>query len=547
MNILEKVGLIYHILRWRFTWAKKDLDHHPGPGYSPKFITAREAAACIQPGQTVFSCGFAGTARCSVFFWAIRDRYKREGSPGGLTWINVAAQGGRGKVPGTLEELDLPGLLTTYIAGHVETTRAQLQMAQDDQLDLHTLPQGVMTFLLEAQADGKVEIRSEVGLGTMLDPRVGLGSRVLKGSSKQFVRADNDALIYTMPRIDHALMNAPYADREGNIYFHDAASINENREAAAAARANGGSVMVTVAQIIDHEESRISMRSEEVDYIIVHPYNEQSAGIRQSRYWASLTPEGKVDPIREMRRTRFINTLLKITPVRKEVDDVFCRMAADLILRVVPEGAMANIGVGYPEHVVWQILEKGKADHLRFTTEAGSLGGIPQPGIFFGSAIMPEKLISSAAMFRLYEEHLGLAILGFAQVDETGNVNASLKGVRIQDTVGPGGFMDIVYGAKVVVFVGSWHANAQYAVKSGRVIMVKSGKPKFVGQVDQVTFSAREALRLGKTVYYVSHVGIFKLSPEGLVLTQIAPGIDVQRDIVRMCEARLIIPDAIPQ
>ncbi|MBK7342168.1 MAG: hypothetical protein IPJ06_03020 [Saprospiraceae bacterium] len=105
--------------------------------------------------------------------------------------------------------------------------------------------------------------------------------------------------------------------------------------------------------------------------------------------------------------------------------------------------------------------------------------------------------------------------------------------VAFQDTVGPGGFMDIVYGAKVVVFVGSWHANAQYAVKSGRVIMVKSGKPKFVRQVDQVTFLPEKRYDLEDRVLSVSHVGIFKLSPEGPVLTQIAPGIDVQRDIVQ--------------
>lgn len=545
MGILEKIGLMYHILRWRFTWSKKDLNFHPGTGHSAKFITAMEAARLIRSGQTVFSCGFAGTARCSVFFWALREWYRAEGSPAGLTWVNVAAQGGRGKVPGTVEELDLPGLMTTYVAGHVETTRAQLRMAEEGRLDLHTLPQGVMTYLLEAQARGEMEVRSEVGLGTMLDPRVGLGSPVLAGSPRQFVRADGDALIYTMPRIDVALINAPWADAEGNIYFHDAASINENREAAAAARANGGIVMVTVARVIEKDDRRISMHAKEVDHIVVHPYNEQSAGIQQRRHWASLTTDGDVDPLREMRRTRFINTMLKITPVRNSVDDHFCQMAADLISRVIPKGAMTNIGVGYPEHVVWQLLRAGKGDHLQFTTEAGSFGGIPQPGIFFGASIMPEKLISSAEMFRLYEQKLGLAILGFAQVDEQGNVNASLKGAGIQGVVGPGGFMDIIYGAKVVVFVGSWQANAVFAVKSGKLVIVKQGKPKFVKAVDQITFSAREALRLGKTVYYVTHVGIFRMTPSGLFLDEAAPGVDIQKEIVNGCEAQIRIPDCV--
>ncbi len=543
MGILEKIGLILHILRWRFSWGKRDLNFHPGSGVSSVFVTAREAVARIRSGQTVFSCGFAGTARCSVFFWAIRDRYKREGAPGNLTWINVAAQGGRGKVPGTVEELNLPGLMTTYIAGHVETTRAQLQMAEAGRLDLHTLPQGVMTYLLEAQSRGETEVRSAVGLGTMLDPRIGSGSPVLSDSPLQLVRVEGEELVYTMPKIDIALINAPYADADGNIYFHHAASINENREAAAASRANGGQVLVTVSRIIPRDDDRISMIREEVDQIVVHPYNEQSAGIRQLRFWPSLTPFGQVDPIREMRRTRYINTFLKITPVRNTVDDQLCSMAADLILRVVPKGAMTNIGVGYPEHVVWHLLRQGKGDHLKFTTEAGSLGGIPQPGIFFGSAIMPDKLISSLEMFQLYEARLGLAILGYVQVDEKGNVNASLKGHRIQDTVGPGGFMDIIYGAKVVVFVGSWHAHATYAMQEDRITLVKPGKPKFVRQVDQITFSAREALRLGKTVYYVTHVGIFRLTSAGLVLDKTAPGVDVQQDILRMCSAKIYVPD----
>lgn len=200
---------------------------------------------------------------------------------------------------------------------------------------------------------------------------------------------------------------------------------------------------------------------------------------------------------------------------------------------------MTNIGVGYPEHVVWELLEQGRSDHLRFTTEAGSDGGIPLPGIFFGTALFPDRLISSATMFHLYHEQLGLAVLGFLQVDEEGNVNASLRGNRIMDEVGPGGFMDIVYGARTIIFVGSWQANASFAWQNGQLKVVKKGLPKFVRQVDQVTFSAKEALRMGKKVYYVTHVGVFRLTKDGLVLQSVMPGMDIQRDILKGCEAGL--------
>lgn len=541
MKVLEKIGLIAHVLRWRLTWGKRDLGYRP-PGVVPgKFITAREAATLIHDGQTVFSCGFAGTARCSVFFWAIRERFQETGHPAGLTWINVAAQGGRGKVPGTVEELGLPGLMSRYITGHLETTRAQLALAEAGQLDLHVLPQGVMTRLLEAQGRGEKEINSRVGLGTVMDPATGRGSRVAPDSGDQLVSSKGDLLCYTMPEIEVVLLQAPSADQDGNIYFDGAASINENLEAVAAARRHGGTVMVTVSEVTPADQARISIPACDVDYIIVHPYNEQSASIRQSRYWPELTPGQKRRDMEIIHRIRFINTFLKITPVRDHVDDLLCRQAADLILREVPEGTMANIGVGYPEHVVWELLEQGRSDHLRFTTEAGSDGGIPLPGIFFGTALFPDRLISSAAMFHLYHEQLGLAVLGFLQVDEEGNVNASLRGDRIRDEVGPGGFMDIVYGARTILFVGSWQANARFAWQNGQLRVVRRGVPKFVRKVDQVTFSAKEALKMGKKVYYVTHVGVFRLTTEGLELQSVMPGMDLQRDILEGCQARLNI------
>ena len=175
MALFEYIRLLWHIIRWRLSWSKKDLDYKPKHPSSKKFISAREAARLIPDGATVFSNGLAGNARCSVFFWAIREVFQKTGHPRNLTWVNVGAQGGRGKVPGTIEEIGLPGLMERYVAGHLETCKAQLHLAENGQLELHTLPQGVMSLLLEAQAKGETHRRSDVGLGTFLDPRVGAG------------------------------------------------------------------------------------------------------------------------------------------------------------------------------------------------------------------------------------------------------------------------------------------------------------------------------------------------------------------------------------
>ena len=126
MNFFEKIKLLLHIIRWRLTWGKRNLDYLPPGRSSKKFITAREAAARICDGATVLSSGMAGNARCSVFFWAIRDAFQKKGHPRDLTWMNIGAQGGRGRVPGTVEEMALPGLLRRYLAGHLETAPSQM-------------------------------------------------------------------------------------------------------------------------------------------------------------------------------------------------------------------------------------------------------------------------------------------------------------------------------------------------------------------------------------------------------------------------------------
>ncbi len=542
MNLLDKIKLIVHILRWRFTWAKRNLDYLPEDANPEKFVTAHAAAALIPDGATVFSSGFAGNARCSAFFWAIRALFLKNGHPRGLTWINVGAQGGRGKVPGTLEELGLPGLMKCYITGHTETAKAQLHLAEARQLELHTLPQGVMTHILEAQGRGESSVRSEIGVDTFLDPRKGHGSPVTQPATFQLVRADGDHLRYTMPVPDFVLINAPYADAEGNVYFHHASTLSENAPAAAAARANGGQVFVTVSAVIPKDEKRISLPAAAVDRIVVHPYNEQTASVRQKRYWPMFTPGSAVDFEKAARDLKFINSFLKITPVRGATDDALTRLAAELFAEEVPKGSMLNIGVGYPEEVARHLVLQGLGRDLLFTTEAGSYGGLPVSGIFFGAALSPEKLVSSAEMFRLYERDLGAAVLGFLQVDGKGNVNASKRGPRLSDYVGPGGLPDIAGGARIVIFVGSWQANARFDIADNALRIVRPGKPKFVAQADEVTFSAQEALRQGKKVFYVTHVGIFRLVPEGLMLIKTVPGVDIRRDILDVIPARVLLP-----
>ena len=545
MTLAEKIKTIGHLIYWRLNWDKKNLDFLPGENVSAKFITARRAASLIADGSVCFSSGIAGNARCSVFFWAIRDMFQKTGHPRDLTWINIAGQGGRGKVPGTVEEIGLPGLLKCYITGHHETSKAMLIMAEAGQLELHALPQGVMTFILEemGKENPKDHYSSIVGLNTFFDPRTGSGTAISPDAKNKLVSVEGDLLQYSLPRIDIALFCAPYADKEGNIYFQHAATISENKSCAKAAKANGGKVLATVSGIIPKNDEMISMPAADIDYIVVHPYNEQTASVKQKKFWPMFTPGSQEDPVEAITKIRFINRFLKITAVRSKTDHLLGRLGAMVFVKATKKGALVNIGVGFPEEVVNQLIKYNLHHDMNFTTEAGAYGGLPSSGVFFGASINPLHLESSTETFYRYQHDLDAAILGFLQIDSRGNVNASKRGNKITEYVGAGGFPDIASGAKIVFFVGTWMSGGKLEIKGDKLLLTKKGKPKFVKQVDQVTFNGAEGLKSGKKIFYITNVGVFSLTEKGLVLIMVMPGIDIEKDIINACEATIIFPE----
>ena len=174
--------------------------------------------------------------------------------------------------------------------------------------------------------DPKDHYSSIVGLNTLFDPRTGGGTAISADAKNKLVSNDGDLLRYSLPRMDIAFSCAPYADSEGNIYFHHAATICENKFSAKAARANNGKVMVTVSGIIPKNEKMISMPASEIDHIVVHPYNEQTASAKQKNFWPMFTPESMEDPVKASTKIRFINRFLKITPVRGETDHLLGRL-----------------------------------------------------------------------------------------------------------------------------------------------------------------------------------------------------------------------------
>ncbi|MCJ7774581.1 MAG: hypothetical protein MUP22_15760 [Desulfobacterales bacterium] len=544
MNILTKIKLVHQILKWRLTWNRKDLNYKISEIKNPKFMTAMEAIKLIPDSATVISSGMAANSRASVWFWAIERSFLETGHPKNLTHITVGAQGGRGRVPGTVEEHGKhPGCVTKFIAGHVETLKSFLRLADQNQVELHTFPQGIETFLIEKQIRGQYELETETGVGTFLDTRVGHGTTIVPGQGESLAEPRGDKLVYRFPKIDVAYFIAPAADKEGNIYMRNCCMHTESYESTLAAKANGGKVLVSVTEIIDKNPDEIFLPADKIDAIVVHPFNEQTGSIPQLKYWDMFTEGAHVDFDTSMEKLRFINKLLKITPNRGPVENSLARLAAHVFTKFVKKCSNVVVGVGMPEEVSRLIYEGGLFNDVTFISETGVIGGLPAPGIFFGAGVNPKEILTSAQTFHLCYNHLDVAILGILEADGEGNVNVSKRGEGAINYVGPGGFPDFCAAANTIIFVGSWMAHGQLQLENNHLKIEKPGQHKFIEKVQEITMSGVQALKKGKRVLYVTNVGVFTLTEKGMKLIEVMPGIDIQKDILDACPMKIILPE----
>jgi propionate CoA-transferase len=538
-----KARLLAHVVHWRLTWSRHDLDHRPAYLKNPKFVSARHAVATLPDDAVCFSSGMAGNGRCSIFFWALRDRFQRSGHPRNLTWITVGAQGGRGKAPGTLEEICLPGLLSRAVVGHLETKKALLRLADAGHCTLHTLPQGQQTFILEAMGRGEDSVFSRTAVGTFLDPRVGTGSLVWGTDTESFISVEGDGLRFRMPRFRHAFFSGSHADDDGNVYMRNATTLTEVRESVRAARAAGGKVYAAVASVIPPSPGEIYVPASDVDAIVVNPWNEQTGSVQQRSFWPMFTTRSDLPAVEAIARLKFANEVVRITPKRGPVENALARLGARTFCGLSRPGALVNIGVGLPEEVCRVVFEAGLTDDVTFMSETGVLGGLPAPGVFFGAAVCPREMVTSTEVFRRAYRELDTTILGLLQADSEGNVNVSKRGPRALDYVGPGGLPDLTAAARNILFVGTWQAGGRIEIRDGRMAILQRGKPKFTDRVDEVTFCGRRAVEAGKNVRYVTNVGVFRLTARGMELESVMPGIDVRRDVLEGSPMKVVAPE----
>ena len=542
MNPITKAYLLQHLVRWRLTWNKRNTHYRFTVPGNPRFMSARDAVQFIKDGDVIATSGIAGNQRMSAMIWAIRELFDETGHPRNLTVFNTSGQGARGKVPGSIEDLAGEGLVTRLVTGHVETCKAQLRLAAAGKMEVQCLPQGQVTFLMEAQGRGEDSVLSRTGIGTFVDPRVGPGSHVFDPKAEQLISVEGDQLRYRAPKIRVAMFGAPAADREGNLYLDNATLIGETLDIVRAARKNGGRVIANVGCIVEKGAGKVVIPAQDVDAIVYDPDCEQTFTVKHRKYWNLFTTHSDMPVEEAISRLRFINHVLHITPRRTPIDNALARLAAQTFAQNARRGMNVNIGVGLPEEACRMLFEAGLLQDLTVFTESGVIGGLPAPGVFFGAAACPKKMVRSAEVFRLCGSQLDVTLLGVLQADSEGNVNVSKRGEGPKNYVGPGGFIDITTGARMVIFVTSWMARADIRIENGRIRIVKPGEPKFVDKVAEITFSGKQALKAGKKVFYVTTVGVFQLTERGVELVRVMPGIDIQKDILAASPMRIVLP-----
>ena len=494
------------------------------------FVTADEAAASIPDGATVaLMGGGGGLMEATCVFQAIERRFLAEGRPRALTAVHALGIGD--KATRGMNCFAHEGLVRRVIGGHWVWSPRMQQLAREDKIEAYILPGGVSSQLFRAIGAGQPGLITRVGLGTVCDPRHGGGrmNAAAKDDLAEVMTIDgSEWLRYKPYSVDVAIVRASAADDDGNISFeHEAANLDAQAIALAATN-SGGRVIVQVKERVP----RGSLKAREVripgawvDAIVVDAGQRTSYDIP---FDAGLSGE-------LTGATRHAEEAAPEEPF-SERQAVARRAACEL-----REGAVVNYGVGIPDAVAKLVVRRGELGRIYQTIEHGTYGGSLLDGVLFGFARNATAMLDAPTQFDFYGGGgLEIAFLGFGEMDAQGNVNVSRLGGL---AVGPGGFIDIAQNARKVVFCGTFAAKGvQLATGDGRLRVLQQGQvPKLVARVDQVTFSGPEAARRGQEALYLTERASFRLTPQGVELFEIAPGIDLRRDVLDQMEFRPLL------
>lgn len=502
-----------------------------------KFMTAAEAAALIRDGDTVgLMGGGGGLMEATQVFEAVQARFLATQQPRALTVVHALGIGDK-KTKG-MNCFAHEGLVRRVIGGHWVWSPAMQQLALDNKIEAYILPGGVSSQLLREIGAGRPGLISHVGLGTVCDPRHGGGrmNAAARDELAEVLRIDGREYLRYKPFPVHvAIVRASAADEEGNISFeHEAANLDA-QSLALAARNSGGTVIVQVAERLPRgalKAREVRIPSAWVDAIVVDPDQRTSYEIPFDPAFSGELTGGARAESEAADHAREIASAQEAFGERQAV----ARRAAVELFNTGKARPVINYGVGVPDAVAKLIAARDEQHRIYQTIEHGTYGGTLMDGVLFGYARNATAMLDAATQFDFYGGGgLDVACLGFGELDVDGNVNVSrLGGV----TVGPGGFIDIAQNAKKVVFCGTLAAKGvRLATGDGRLRVLQQGQVrKLVQRVDQITFSGPQALLRGQEVLYLTERASFRLTQQGLELFEIAPGVDLVRDVLEQMD-----------